>query len=321
MAKGLTYGLREAERPSRFTYDKDLLSLTGPYGEAHAQLRKVLPRKGFSNPFDTEEQLDFHLRIRTVHECEQAKRWLAEQRSGQTDYWHERDSYDERRKVTLSKAVCALEELMRCDREQPYWIRPALAAGLVQQAPDNVGFDATWTDSNLPEGAVRVTLTPEALSLVEPQFLMQAALQNLQSVLKTAHDRLAKHAETEGTPWRWVGNLYIDPPLSRKEKVSYTRDGDGYLGLATLGLSAALSSLFRIFSVGDLKRKRYVGEKTPLIGRPHWARVADYVNIALPSTGPVTPESLRQQWHTFSKLREVQLHNWPGRAIREPQLS
>ena len=317
-AVGLGNGLVEDKEVRSFRYDPSLLSDTGRYGGAHRALSQTISRKHFCGK--NLKEMDGRLRLTVIHECEQAKEWLRHHLGGDVDYWHLRIEDNDRRAAVCRAAASAISQLIECDRAQPYWIRSAFARALVMQAPKGVGFSAEFPDPNHPDGGLNVSIDPTTREHLEPQFLMQAVLRNLGAVLEHARDDLVRSAEVTREPWNWIGNLTIRPPLSRRSKASISRDFDLPLGIATLGLSASLSAWFRCATAGKFPSFRYAGAEMPLFGRPCWNLVADYINLALPSTNVVTSDGLRQQWSTFARGRKIGIHIWARKGIREAQL-
>lgn len=313
----LTYGLVE-EQIARQRLDAGLLSEGGPYADPIRRMMSLL-KDAPQIRSDTSATFASACIGSAIIDCEEAKAWVSRQRNGQIDYWHQRLVYDDARADDLQQAIKGIEKLREIDGRQPYWLRQAFAAALVQQAPKEVGFDATFPDPNHRDGGVRVKISAEERELLEPQFLMQVSLHKLDAVLAALIERLKRYSQRKDDPWRWIGNLYVDPPVSRRAKSSIRRDADDILGIATLGLAASLSALFRMISAGVVPRRRYSGTKMPSCGRPYWGLVAEFVNASWPEPEPVTAEDLRQRWHQFARRRSVDLHNWPGSAIRQAQ--
>jgi hypothetical protein len=315
MVGGLTYGLREADRSNSHSYDPRLLLNDGAYGTAHTRMSELVSNRYFVG--ERLGELDRRLRLMLVHECEQARAWYDNQTSGKTDYWQMRVEHDDLRREECAAAVKAINRLIELDRKQPYWIRQAFAAGLVNGVAKDAGFDACWN----PKGGFRVKLSAHDREVLEPQFLMQAALGRLDNVLVKARDRLKGNAAALAAPWPQVGNLRVSPSLTRLQRGKLSREGNLFLGVATLGLSVALSSWFRLASSDQFSRVRHTGEAVPIGGRPFWNLVTDFVGLALPTENSVSEESIRKRWSDFSKGRAVSIHNWPQHGIREQQIT
>ena len=314
----LTYGLREADRCNSFSDDPSLLTNAGAYGTAHSRMSKLVSCRYFSG--EKREDLDRRFRLLLVHECEQAKNWFEEQTSGRLDYWQMRVEHDDLRREDCAAAIKAISKLIDLDRRQPLLIRAAFAAGLVGGAATDIGFDGWWSDASHPKGGFRVKLGSRDREVLEPQFLMQAALDRLDDVLEGTRSRLERGATAQEAPWHQLGNLRVIPPLKRLQRGKLSREGNLFLGIATLGLSVARSSWFRLVSAGRFPVVRHAGESVATGGRPYWTLVADYVGLALPTEHSVSEESLRKRWSDFSTSRTVNIHNWPQRGIREEQI-
>lgn len=168
--------------------------------------------------------------------------------------------------------------------------------------------------------AIELGLVRAKREVLEPQFLMQAALQRFDNVLEYARSRLETSAAAADAPWHQLGNLRVSPPLTRRQRGKVSREGNLFLGVATLGLSVAISSWFRLINSRRFPYVRYAGEAVPTGGRPYWNLVADYVGLALPSENSVSEESLRKRWSDFTRDRAVRINNWPQRGICEEQI-
>lgn len=318
MSFQLKNGLKESPRSKRYTYDAELLTRTGRYGQALTLLDPLLKRYWKYDPLP--EKLQAEAALTLVHECEQAREWAFQQMGGKQDYETARVEHDEGRRLTAIKASKALMELVACDEDSAYDLRMAFSAALCAAVQAPVDVDYVIPDQNRDDGGLRIRMTGEVRRAVEYQFAMRAALGDLDTVLKTACERLELWSKPRPNPWHQVGNLRFSPSLSRKSRASIVKDGNMVLGSAILGLSVALSSWFREWSLHQGLRQRWVGETVLSGGRPSWSLVAEFVNAAFDLTEPETAESVRQRTSVMCKKREVRLMTWSTPPIREAQV-
>lgn len=278
-------------------------------------------RSKLSTLFHDQNDGQFQIADRLLlSECAAAKNWLYQQKNGKTDYWFERERLSEERVDDCKKAIKALQILANCEKRQPYWLRQAFAAGLCHDLENDTGFEAVFPDPNHVDGGISINLSSEERAALEPQFLMQAALSRLDIILQKTIEGLQQFSHRKDCPWFFVGNLRVEPALSRKQRAALAQDGNIDVGIARLGLSASLSTWLRHITSGQPQWRRYAGDVVPTFGRPCWEIVADYVNVAIPSQSAVTAESIRQRWRNLSKDRTVRLHLWPQPGQREPQI-
>lgn len=249
-----------------------------------------------------------------------AKEWLGRQRDGRPDYWQARIQSRDARKEILDRAIFAIKILMECDKQQPYWVRHAWAYGLGLAVKEPADLDEILANANFPEGGERISASGRVKEVIEEQFVFHSTLMELQEILFGVQNQLKKFSVKVDNPWNWIGNLQVDPPMSRKSKSSISVNGDATLGVAVLGLSCALSQIFRLVSSNLPHMGRWVGEEMTKEGRACWAAISEYVNSAFLLDGAVEEEALRQRWHQFSRGRVIRLHHWPRDAVCEPQL-
>lgn len=309
--RSLRFGLKEQKRQllkSDFSFIKD----DPNYESGRSKLSAL-----FSDRNDVQFQRADRL---LLSECAAAKNWLDQQQSGQTDYWVERERLSEERVDDCQKAIKALQILANCEKRQPYWLRQAFAAGLCHDLEKDSGFEADFPDPNHVDGGISINLSADERAALEPQFLMQAALLRLDTILQRTIEDLQQFSHRKDCPWLFVGNLLVEPALSRKQRAALAQDGNVEVGIARLGLSASLSTWLRHITSGQAQWRRYAGDVVPTFGRPCWEIVADYVNAAIPSKSTVTAESVRQRWRNLSKDRKIRLHLWPQPGQREPQI-
>lgn len=318
MSKSLNIGYKEAERPKRFTYDSALLTDGGVYAQGHAALDRLIDGQSFDSQGRT--QMRNRFRLRAVHECEQAKHWFDLQ-STQGDFHSVRIAENDKRAADCTDAIEAISKLIQIDNSSPFFLRKAFCDGLaftVEEEPEDL--DVWLPDPNLEAGGERFQASGKAKHFIESQFAMRTGLFSLDRVLKQTQEYLKYWTERSPEPWNWIGNVYCEPPLSRKSRARITKDGNADLGVAVLGLSIALSAMFRLITAGRPNHVRYVGDTMPIDGRPCWEIVADYLNCAFPSMSPESGETIRQRYHAFSKGKTVHIHNWAGAAVRQPQV-
>lgn len=182
-----------------------------------------------------------------LSECASAKVWLSQQQNGLTDYWVERERLNEEGADDCKAAVKALRALAKYEKRQPYWLRHAFGVGLLHGLETDTGFEADFPDPNHPDGGVSVSLSAEERAAVEPQFLMQAANLRLDTIIEKAIEDLEKYSLRKDDPWHFIGNIFLTPSLSRKQRASLAQDGNIDLGIARLGLSASLSTWLRYY--------------------------------------------------------------------------
>jgi hypothetical protein len=314
----LTSGIIEAPRERRFTYPAELLTLTGPYGSGliglGAAMAKWCPETGFP------PAVHHKLRLFLVHECEQAKAWLALVRRKGEDYEAARRAQLTEERRWPRRATRALDELLNCDEHAAFLIRSAFSAGLGSAVPPCADVDYVLPNQNRDDGGLRVKLSGDVRQAVELQFASRAALGDLDQVLRNARSRLEDYGTGATSDWHQIGNLRLSPPLSHKAKSGIAKQGDRSLGIAILGLAAGLSAWFREWSAKGVNRVRWVGEPLPSYGQPCWSLVAEFVNDAFSPCDPETGESLRQRVHTVFRRREVRIVEWPQAAVRQPQV-
>lgn len=228
--------------------------------------------------------------------------------------------YDDQRSADLERAQQLIAELEEIENRQPYWIRQGLSVGLIKDRPAGVGFNATFSDANHPDGGRHVTLSPEDRDLLEPQFLGQAALNRADTVLAAWREYLCLYSKKSISPWSWVGNLYLDPPLSRRSKGGIRKAGDELMGIAALGLTMSLSAFFRLVSENKVPHRRCAGTEYPKDGKPNWPLVADYLTLVFNPSEPFSSDECRQRFYSLTKNHSIRLHNWPEEGRRKAQI-
>lgn len=315
---GLSDGIIESSVRTRIKHNNQLFSDDGIYGDSHRALAEKLAPK-FSRK-DREQNI-LRLKQICVFNCERAKIWLSDQRCGRLDINAARDAYHREVIADIVIAIDALKTLQKLDLRQPYYLRQAIAAGLLKQMPEKLGFEAIFPDANLPAGGISIDISSEVREAVEPQFLMQACLWKFDIVLETAIQYLSRWYGLFDHPVHALGNLRFTPGLCNQSRSGISRDRDQNLGIATLCLTGTLSCWFRRVTAGQFPGIFYDGDVYPKdIGNPCWELVANYVEAALPSSDSVTSQSVKQRWHVISKGREVRICRWPEKGERQPQL-
>jgi hypothetical protein len=317
MGKSISIGLKEAERQRDFKYDAALMSNDGVYSAGHIAIDQLVD----SLIPETEKcsQIKNRFKLLAVHECEEAKRWL-ELQSTQGDFHSVRVAENDRRALDCAEAIDAITKLIQIDDSKPYFLRNAFSSGLASVVEESKGLNVWWPDPNMEAGGEFFRTTGRIKRFVESQFAMRTGLFSMDTVLRQARTSLQNWTEKSPNPWNWLGNLYCDPSLSRKSRSRITKDSDANLGVAVLGLSIALSSMFRHLVAGRTTHVRHVGDTIPIDGRPCWEIVAAYINCSFSFVLDESAESVRQRCYAFSKGRRVHIHNWAEAAIRQPQV-
>jgi hypothetical protein len=314
----LTRGIREASRQNHFTYPSEWFDARGLYAEPLRSLdrflRRYWPQKAGISSFR------YGIALRLIHECEEAKSWLSRVRADGEDFEAANVRHREQTSITCQRAIKAIETLIECDKASAYYLRSAFAVGLCSSLNDQSDIDYVMGDANRDDGGLHVKLDGERRHVVETQAAMRLAYSELDIVLEATRERLESHGKNPADPWYQIGNIRLNPALSRRARAKIVKDSDMWLGIAVFGLSISLSAWFRAWSLNPEKSMRWVGEVVTPNGRPWWNIVADFVNTAFQLRSPETEESLRQRASVICKGREVRVMNWPGGVVREPQV-
>jgi hypothetical protein len=303
--------------PENFGYGAELFASDGVFGQAHSKLAELVNCNLASS--NNNQNTVNRVKLAIVHDCQEARRWLDEQNSGSVDYHVARVEINDRRSDWCVRTIAVIDQLLECDKEIAFFLRNAFAGAIALTVEPQKDLDVFVPDPNFEHGGESFVVSGKAKEFIQQQFSYRAGLWELDNILKTVRGEMQRWSERNDAPWIWLGNLYFDPPLSRKSRSRITKDNDSNLGVAVLGLSIALASRMRQITSGQFSSLRYSGLQPAELGRPCWDIVAEYVNCAFNLQNAETPESLRQRWHYISRRRKITVHDWTRAAIRQPQ--
>lgn len=302
MDESLNYGLNEAPSPGEYLYDPLLLSAEGPYGSALLQLDKLAARTQGICEADIRR-----LKLRVIHECEEAKRWAE---IADVDYPSAQVKRGDSVASAFETARKAVRLLRLVDQEEPFYFRDTFKGALEKQVGPPQDLRVWQPNQNLDDGGLLLEADAKTKSHIEYQLVWRIALFGLGDLLEELDHALSEE-KRKGSPWRKIGPLRVSPALSRKQVAK--------LDVGILGLSARLAYVFREWTAGRKTRPYWPGLEMPADGSPNWRLVAEFVNLALEPAREQDAESLRKRWDEFSGLRSVRLDPWPRLAVREPQ--
>lgn len=304
MDKGLTYGLKEAQRPSEFLYDPGLFALEGPYGSALKALDDLISRKGPVPSVDS-----WRLKLRVIHECEESKRW-ATMTAVHHDYPTAQVGRADSKVTTFASALKAVRLLKQADCEEAFFFRHAFSRALEAQVSAPEPLRVWVPNQNEDAGGTLIEADARTKAHIEHQLIWRIALFGAGEFLSTLEAELGK-AKHDARPWRKVGALRVNPGLSRKQVAK--------LDVGVLGLSGRLAYVFREWTAGRGVTPYWPGLEMPSDGSPCWKVVAEFVNAALRPPKEQGEEDVRKRRVDFARDRSVRLDPWPQKAISEAQ--
>lgn len=298
----LGYGLKEESGAGEFLYDSVLFSADGPYSSALRELDKLINRTPNASQSDI-----LRLRLRVIHECEEAKRW---NQITADDYPTAQVKRGDSVGKAFDTAVMAVRVLRAVDREEPFFFRDAIKGALEEQIGPERPLKAWVSNPNLDEGGTLLEANGPTKHHIEHQLVRRIALFGLGELLAALESRLGEK-KREAAPWRKIGPLRVNPSLSRRQVAK--------LDVDILGLSARLAYVFREWTAGRGVTPYWPGLEMPTDGLPNWKLAAEFVNAALNPNKMQDEETLRKRWADFTSARSVRLDPWPRKAVREPQ--
>jgi hypothetical protein len=244
-----------------------------------------------------------------IMEAESARIW----NEGPKDWRSALREYQSGAKRDAARIKAAIAELRRFDRHHAYLLRHAFQRALQDFMSAEKTRRVRRPNMNADRGYETVEVSGPRVRAREFQFLSKLSLFRFSELL----DSWAAQVDEMFEPWpaNWVefGSLLFDRPVSPREAAKFK--------VARLGAIGHLLSRIRDATAGYGIRIYSTGQPIPTWGKPCWEIVAEFVNAAFPEDEPLTGDSVRRTWQSFTGKHPVRLQGWPKPAIAESQLA